>query len=652
MRTTFFTLIIVLSLPCTDLLYAQVGLLNADFSANQTNISLGDSVIYIDLSTGSPTSWQWIFQGGTPSTYNGQNPPPITYNTAGTYNTTLIISDSATSDTLKKQAYITVTTGGPANCDTLSNMLPSDVILYYYVHAPGWGWVPGHNSDTIKEYADLFTNNQIGTISEVRVDVSRSYAGSTQSYVTFKIYSGGAYPGTVLGSQQVPISNFTIGQIDTVNFTTPVYVNGDFYVGFELNYTTPLDTFCTYCALDRGPSGSNTAFLKYNNSWTDFATLWGIYTSIYIEPILCTGSSPTADFTANLTNIIEGQNVTFSDSSSGSPTSWNWIFNGGTPAMYSGQAPPNITFNTAGSYDVTLVVSNASGSDTIVKTNYISVAPASSSACDTLHFPLSGTKNLYTASNWGWVSGNNNNGHMAKAEYFTNFTPYSLLYGILFDFAVASTPASSTLMITVVVWNNNGSGGKPGSIAASTTISLSSIVTDVGLGNMTYVPFSNPVAISGAFYAGFFLPAGTGDTLAIYTNTDNDVVPGTAWEMWSDSSWHEYNDSSSWGLDLVNAIYPYVCQTTVGMEMENYNNYVILYPNPTNARVNLIIKEEPVDINIQIYNSLGQMIDQVEILKNSDNIYTMDLSECDEGLYYVSIYLNSKKIVKKVSLIK
>ena len=78
---------------------------------------------------------------------------------------------------------------------------------------------------------------------------------------------------------------------------------------------------------------------------------------------------------------------------------------------------------------------------------------------------------------------------------------------------------------------------------------------------MTYVPFNNPVAVSGAFYAGLFLPTSNGDSLAIYTNTDNDVVPGTAWEMWSDSSWHAYNDSSTWGLDLVNAIYPNVCQT-------------------------------------------------------------------------------------------
>ncbi len=42
-----------------------------------------------DISTGEPTSWQWSFPGGTPSTSNLKN-PTVTYNSSGEFNVTLI----------------------------------------------------------------------------------------------------------------------------------------------------------------------------------------------------------------------------------------------------------------------------------------------------------------------------------------------------------------------------------------------------------------------------------------------------------------------------------------------------------------------------------------------------------------------------------
>ena len=88
--------------------------LNADFYANQTTIQAGQSVTFTDMSVTPPgttiTSWQWTFQGGTPSSYNGQNPPPVTFNTPGSYTISLTVTNSASNtDTETKNAYITVT---------------------------------------------------------------------------------------------------------------------------------------------------------------------------------------------------------------------------------------------------------------------------------------------------------------------------------------------------------------------------------------------------------------------------------------------------------------------------------------------------------------------------------------------------------------
>lgn len=85
---------------------------------------------------------------------------------------------------------------------------------------------------------------------------------------------------------------------------------------------------------------------------------------------------PMANFIASNPNITVGNSVTFTDLSNngGNPiTSWQWTFSGGTPASYTGQTPPAITYSAIGSYNVTLVVTNVQNSDTETKTGYINV---------------------------------------------------------------------------------------------------------------------------------------------------------------------------------------------------------------------------------------------------------------------------------------
>ena len=80
----------------------------ANFTANNTNISEGQSVNFTDLSTNNPTSWSWSFEGGSPSSSSSEN-PTVTYNTAGTYDVSLTAYNSAGNDTETKTTYITVT---------------------------------------------------------------------------------------------------------------------------------------------------------------------------------------------------------------------------------------------------------------------------------------------------------------------------------------------------------------------------------------------------------------------------------------------------------------------------------------------------------------------------------------------------------------
>ncbi len=95
----------------SDLYTAQVAAPVANFSANNTTITEGQTVSFSDLSTNTPSTWAWTFTGGTPSSSSSQN-PTITYNTAGTYAVSLTASNGTGSDTHTKTSFITVNSAG------------------------------------------------------------------------------------------------------------------------------------------------------------------------------------------------------------------------------------------------------------------------------------------------------------------------------------------------------------------------------------------------------------------------------------------------------------------------------------------------------------------------------------------------------------
>jgi PKD repeat protein len=80
----------------------------ANFSSNIQSACAPLTVNFTDNSTNTPTSWNWSFPGGNPSSSSVPNPTNIVYNNPGTYNVTLIASNQQGSNTITKQAFITV----------------------------------------------------------------------------------------------------------------------------------------------------------------------------------------------------------------------------------------------------------------------------------------------------------------------------------------------------------------------------------------------------------------------------------------------------------------------------------------------------------------------------------------------------------------
>lgn len=89
----------------------------ADFIADQVNIDQGDSVHFTDLSSYTPDTWSWLFEGGTPSSSGIQN-PVVQYNTAGSFYVTLIATNSFGTNYSNKPYYINVAPSGIQNTAT------------------------------------------------------------------------------------------------------------------------------------------------------------------------------------------------------------------------------------------------------------------------------------------------------------------------------------------------------------------------------------------------------------------------------------------------------------------------------------------------------------------------------------------------------
>ena len=84
----------------------------ADFSANNTTPCTGETVNFTDLSTYSPTSWEWTFSPATVSYTGGTNAnsqhPKVIFNASGAYNVSLKATNAYGNDTETKNNYINV----------------------------------------------------------------------------------------------------------------------------------------------------------------------------------------------------------------------------------------------------------------------------------------------------------------------------------------------------------------------------------------------------------------------------------------------------------------------------------------------------------------------------------------------------------------
>lgn len=90
----------------------------------------------------------------------------------------------------------------------------------------------------------------------------------------------------------------------------------------------------------------------------------------YVAPATC---PIVANFNSLNSSVCVNNTVSFVDVSLNGATNWKWYFKNGVPSTSTLQNP-TVTYPTLGNFEVSLVVSNASSSDSISKVNFVTVS--------------------------------------------------------------------------------------------------------------------------------------------------------------------------------------------------------------------------------------------------------------------------------------
>ncbi len=142
--------------------------LNASFTASNNNICVGDSITFTDHSTGMGiVSWNWIFNGGTPSSASNQGPHTITFSNSGTYNIILEIEDNF-GDTDDTTIVVTVNAQPIADANAINTTICEGEDLELTAgNVPGatyyWSGPNGYSSNTQNPIIINTTSSNAGT---------------------------------------------------------------------------------------------------------------------------------------------------------------------------------------------------------------------------------------------------------------------------------------------------------------------------------------------------------------------------------------------------------------------------------------------------------------------------------------------------------
>ncbi|NVK27045.1 MAG: PKD domain-containing protein [Flavobacteriia bacterium] len=344
----------------------------ADFRSSPGAVcTTADTVELVDMSTYAPSSWEWQIYPTTFSFVGGTNAqsqnPKVLFAANGQYTVQLIASNRFGSDTLIKVSEIGV--GGYALpfVEDFATGLPEDWEVVNADNSNTWTHTSASNGGTGSMFMDFYSYNGGGEEDELILP-PLDFTGKQNVQLTYDMayrqYSAGSsdslkiYVSTDCGSTWTLVDSR--GENGTQNFATGTPQSSAFTPSGASDWRNDMLSLSAYDGMDEVRIKFVSVNDYGNNLYLDNINISG-----------AAGSAPVADFFANST-ACEGSVVNFYNLAGSNGQSYSWTFQGGTPAT-STAANPTVTYSSAGTFNVSLVVSNGIGSDSIYKSSFISI---------------------------------------------------------------------------------------------------------------------------------------------------------------------------------------------------------------------------------------------------------------------------------------
>ena len=392
-------------------------------------------------------------------------------------------------------------------------------------------------------------------------------------------------------------------------------------------------------------SRMNSALTSYRNT---------LYTSSNLSATGADGSSctpvPKADFIANRTVTCVGELIEFKDLSwNGKPTSWSWSFQGGTPAT-STDSLPKISYNTPGTYNVTLTSGTTSGNSTPeTKTAYITIltkTPAHIASGYSESFEGSAVPN----SDWevkndgssGWAQTSSTAYSGSKALKINNSSgmssgEVSSLVSTGYD--LTAIPGTPTLKFKCAYAQKTSSSNDFLKVYYSINCGESWVVRKV---------LTGAGLASAAEQSTSFTPSSSGDW------KEHSVVISPAASYDNVLFKFEFTSGDDQGnniyIDDINVWGPF---GPAGMEeLMSLHVNLLLQPNPTKNKAEVSFElAENRSSKLAVYDILGkeqQLITEGNLSKGKHRYVINEKEELPAGIYFVSLWVEGKLFTKKL----
>ncbi|AOC96990.1 D-alanyl-D-alanine carboxypeptidase precursor [Flavobacterium anhuiense] len=392
-------------------------------------------------------------------------------------------------------------------------------------------------------------------------------------------------------------------------------------------------------------AGTYDASLTATNAiGSDTKTITGLVT---VNP----AATVVAGFTAPLTELAIGESITLTNTSTGA-TAYAWTFPNGSPSA-STAANPSVSFTAAGSKTVTLVASNACGSNAYTMT--FCVGSNTTTALET--FEASAGRFTQAPTTSGSTVGIAAASTLARAtDSFKNGT--ASLKAVLYDntsvatdwlvrlLSGGGTPANNQAFV-----GNQGSFGfwmKTSTANAGATVTAWIDDTD-GLEELPPQAIIN----NGAWnYYEWFLPTAAGTTITTGNGTVNgasvtlDAIvirqgnTANTMTVWIDDIQHNYISGCS-GTRKMLDIADDAAEVKTG-------DGLVAYPNPTDGILNLSL-ENNTKSDVRLYNASGQQLLNTTFEGAEQQL---DLNGFGRGIYLLQVVADGKTITRKIILNK